>query len=473
MATIRKRQKKTGIIYDIQVKVRDVGAEKIITKTTTFTPDAKMTPVQQERAAVVFAEQFEEEVKKMVLQAITPVDNHNITVRQFGEQWLEKVKRDCSLSYYVKCKEALEDACQYIGGYKVRELNPAIIQRYYDNLDGRKKKTTTVKPKKQFKKILQSYGFNYKKLRYELNIQCNTLCTAYDGGNVSIRWAETLCEKTNVPFDKLFTIIENEEPYAFETIDRYKRCLRAMLAKAKKARLIDDNYASSDYIDFPTRPPREIHCMDDEQAKIFFNTLMECEDIRIKTSLLIFILTGFRRGEVAGLQWKDINFEDETITVSRSITTVTSFGSIIKEPKTETSKRRITMAKTLVTALKEYRQWWLHHTRMLGDVIPDGTDWLFLQGNGTYLNPSMYIQWLRRVLKKAGLKHCSLHSLRHTNITMQIAAGVPMVTVSARAGHARTSTTTDIYAHFIKSGDQFAAQTIDNIFTNNKDEEDE
>lgn len=471
MATIRKRERKSGVIYDIQVKVRDIGGEKTVVKTTTWVPEPKMSPKQQERAVAVFAEQFEDEVKKMVLQAVTPVDNHNITFREFAEQWLIKVKRDYSANYYVKCRTSLDDAYQFIGGYKVKDLNPAIIQRYYDNLDARVKVIQTITPRKNFKKTLESYGFTYKRLRYELNVQCCTLCNAYDGKNVRKSWADDVCRKTQIPFDKLFILKETEEPYAHSTFDRNKRVIRALLSKAKKVRLIADNYASADYIDFPTKPTREIQCLDDEEAKTFFNTLMELDDIRMKTALLIFILTGFRRGEVAGLQWKDINFEDETITVSRSISSVAGFGNIIKEPKTEKSKRRITIAKTLVNALKEYRVWWNKQVNMLGDIIPDETDWLFLQGNGTYLNPNTYIQWLGKVLEKAGLKHCTLHSLRHTNITMQIAAGVPMVTVSARAGHARTSTTTDIYAHFIKSSDQFAAQTIDSLFTGKKNEE--
>ena len=57
-----------------------------------------------------------------------------------------------------------------------------------------------------------------------------------------------------------------------------------------------------------------------------------------------------------------------------------------------------------------------------------------------------------------------MHSLRHTNITMQIAAGVPPVTVAGRAGHARTSTTTDIYSHFLKNSDKTAAKMPENIF---------
>ncbi len=47
---------------------------------------------------------------------------------------------------------------------------------------------------------------------------------------------------------------------------------------------------------------------------------------------------------------------------------------------------------------------------------------------------------------------------------MQIAAGVPLVTVSGRAGHARTSTTTDIYSHLLKSSDKTAAETLEQLF---------
>jgi len=69
--------------------------------------------------------------------------------------------------------------------------------------------------------------------------------------------------------------------------------------------------------------------------------------------------------------------------------------------------------------------------------------------------------WVHKVCDAAGLPYRTVHSLRHTNITMQIAAGVPLVTVAGRAGHARTSTTTDIYSHFLKSSDKTAAEKLE------------
>lgn len=74
------------------------------------------------------------------------------------------------------------------------------------------------------------------------------------------------------------------------------------------------------------------------------------------------------------------------------------------------------------------------------------------------------LRWVHKVCDAAGLPHRTVHSLRHTNITMQIAAGVPLVTVAGRAGHARTSTTTDIYSHFLKSSDKTAAEKLEQLF---------
>lgn len=72
--------------------------------------------------------------------------------------------------------------------------------------------------------------------------------------------------------------------------------------------------------------------------------------------------------------------------------------------------------------------------------------------------------WLQKILVRVGLPKISLHSLRHTNITLQLIAGVDMKTVSARAGHSKASTTSDFYSHFIKNSDIHASEIINKIF---------
>ena len=92
---------------------------------------------------------------------------------------------------------------------------------------------------------------------------------------------------------------------------------------------------------------------------------------------------------------------------------------------------------------------------------------LFTNEKGGFINPDLVLKWLKNMLKKADVGSYTLHSLRHTCITLQLLNGVPLVTASARAGHSRTSTTSDIYAHFLKSSDMQAADVLDSLFTKN------
>ena len=72
---------------------------------------------------------------------------------------------------------------------------------------------------------------------------------------------------------------------------------------------------------------------------------------------------------------------------------------------------------------------------------------------------------MNEMTKEAGVPKVTLRSLRHTNITLQIMEGIPVVTIAQQAGHARPSTTSDIYAYFFQSVDEKAAATLDEIFS--------
>jgi Site-specific recombinase XerD len=472
MATIRKRVNKSGeIVYTIQVKTKNQGSGTTIVQTTTWKPEEGSSQKKAERDAIIFADQFEKDVKRSVSSAVLTPDNPNITFREFCQKWLDRTKKEYSIVYYVKVRDCLELACDYIGGYKLKELNPAIIQSFYNKLDERKKTITKVYPKETFRAVLESYRFDYKRLRYELSIQSCTLANAYNGKTVSKGWADTLAQKTKIPFSKLFEVKTLQEDYADETTHQIKRTVRAVLSMAKKNMLIQDNYASADYINFPRKTPPQLEFMNDEEVHKFFDVLMNYPDIRIKTAMMILILTGFRRGELSGLEWGDIDFDKKTIKIQRALTIVKGYGVILKEPKTENSKRTISISNTLIDVLNEYRAYWYRQREECGDYIMK-SDRLFTKEDGDRVNPGIFQHWLDKVLAEADLPHHTIHSLRHTNITLQIIAGVPITTVSARAGHARTSTTTDIYSYFLKSSDQQAADILDNVLVKKHKEED-
>ena len=178
-------------------------------------------------------------------------------------------------------------------------------------------------------------------------------------------------------------------------------------------------------------------------------------------------MMGIRRGELAGLEWKDIDLDKKTMQIQRACYDISGIGVITKDPKTYTSRRILSIPDTLVKVLKEYKEWYDIRKEALASLWKDN-DRLFISDDGNNIFPGTYKSWLEKVLKKTNItKHITLHSLRHTNITMQLIAGVDLKTVSSRAGHARASTTTDIYSHFIRSSDNHASKIIDDVFNGN------
>ena len=464
MATVRKRKLKNGrLVYDIQVRIKDKGSGEEIVETSTWRADENMNEKKADNEAVIVADKFEKEVIASISGCSARSDLLTITFRDFANNQLEQTKRKWTLSYYVISKRALDFACSRIGGYKVKELTPAIIQNFFNEIDNRTHNVSIITPKPNFKEILKSYGFDYKNLRYDYHVQAATLSHALRGQSVGVKWSNELCRATKIPFNKLFDTIEKKEPYAWETNNKIKRTVRAVLSLAKKNRLVEDNFAQADYIDYPKKVTTPIRFMDDKTAVTFFDFLMSYHNLRIKTAMLIFLLTGFRRGEVCGLEWHDIDFEKRTISVERSVVYVSGYGVFQKEPKTEGSKRTITVAQVLINVLKEYRESWLKMREDCGDYIKP-SDKLFTSQKGDLINPATLETWIKIVIRDSGMEHFTLHSLRHTNITLQIAKGIPLVTVAARAGHSRTSTTSDIYSHFIKTSDENAADALDNFF---------
>ena len=463
MATITKRTTKSGLTYRIQVKIKDKGSGKINVHSTTWKPPAGLSPKQIEREVIIFADKYESDLKMSLTASNEQGISPSTLLKDYANWWLERRKDEISASYYMNCSVAIKDIVENIGGYKLCELNPTIIQRFYDKLDKKEKTVTTVTAKPELREVMKKKNAGYVQLTEQEGFNSATLCAALAGKNISLEYAKRLADRLGCSVNSIFNVKQTKELYAYETMHKVKRTLRAILSTAKKQRIINDNYASADYISFPKRPAREIDYMNDEDAKKFYAAADACTDIRCKTAAIILLLTGLRRGELCGLEWEDIDFDAATLTVARSVTTVAGFGAVEKEPKTESSKRVIAISDKLISVLMEYKGWYEQYRNDMGDRWQNSNR-LFIAEEGGRIYPGTIDNWVHKICDEAGLPQRTVHSLRHTNITMQIAAGVPLVTVSGRAGHARTSTTTDIYSHFLKSSDKTAAEKLEKIF---------
>ena len=462
--SIKKHKNKDGkTVYYLQAKVYDKNTKNYEYAYDTWEPEGRMTEKQQEKKAREEADKLHKALKKRVCGSLNVLSKASATFEEFSEIWLENSDNNHALSYNTTCRNLLKEINQSIGHYKLCELDQFIIQDYYDKLDKKVRIVETITPKPDIKENLISKGFGYNRLRYDLEIQHCTLSRAYNGMNVSRAWAETLCEKTGIPFDELFTSHQEKEKYAFETIDKYKRTICSVLSLAQKKGFVQINYAKSEYLTFPKKPRSKTKSMSEEEAQRFVSFLLdEYDDIKGKTALLSIILTGMRKGEAAALEWSDVDFDKCTIDINKAIVTITGHGAKEGTPKSDSSFRNIEVTEILFSELSKYKEWQDEQREILGDQWIESNK-IITNTKGGPIHPSYYNYHLNKVLEKGNFQHYTVHELRHTFINLLHEEGYAGATLSASVGHSKPSVTSNIYSHKSTKRTKALAEKIGNI----------
>lgn len=457
MASIEKQKRLYGDCYVIRTNFVNPITKETIRKGMTWRIPENMRCIDAHNEALRLALEFENNLKEQISCGF---ELTNYTIEEYSAVYLEFIKKNNSVTYFIRAEELLGYLNKKIGKIKICKLNPYLIQKYFDDVDSEKRIVEYIYPKKDFKDTLDSF-YTYTILRRELKIQHYTLSKAYKGKNVSLKWANKLCEMTQIPFEKLFNRKTELFDYAYRTKHQRKIILRQLLAFAKRRRIIKENYATADFVFYSkNRQPVEIKVMNKNEVIKFFNIIINHNDLRIKVAMLLFLFTGFRRSEVAGLKWDDIDFDNRRISIKRIIISVHGYGTIEKEPKTLGSIRTITISEQLCKILKEYQK--------VSLIKKNKQKWLFIKKNGNVISSETFLIWLRKILKEYNFPNYTIHSLRHTNITLQLLNGVPLPIVSARAGHSTPSTTFNYYSHFLVGEDDVAVRTLDYFFEQNK-----
>ncbi len=190
--------------------------------------------------------------------------------------------------------------------------------------------------------------------------------------------------------------------------------------------------------------------------------LLQDEPFNRRMVFILAIYCGMRRGEIYGLEWPDIDFHNNTITISRTSLHTAQRGTYTDEPKTEKSKRCIKVADNVMQVLKDYHRWLIETRFMMGAHWQAG-DRLFINKEGFPENPNNIENWWGRFCKRTGFRYIKFHSFRHFNATQLIANGTDIKTVSSSLGHSNINTTMDIYAHSIAEQQARAAQALSDV----------
>lgn len=159
--------------------------------------------------------------------------------------------------------------------------------------------------------------------------------------------------------------------------------------------------------------------------------------------IYLCLYTGMRIGEICALQWKDIDLENSTINISKTIQRIYDYADgdaevktkvVIDLPKSASSERRIPIPSTLNRQLKVRR----------GECSEED---YFLTSNEHYIEPRSYYAKYKAAMKKYGLGHYNFHALRHTFATRCIEIGFDPKVLSEILGHSDVKITLDRYVH--------------------------
>ncbi len=249
--------------------------------------------------------------------------------------------------------------------------------------------------------------------------------------------------------------IHTGEALSAKTIREHHNVISKILETAWKWGLVDENVAKR--ADPPPVHSKETECLDEKEVSKVFK-LIENEPIQYKTMITLLIMFGLRRGELCGLEWKDVDFENKRLHIRRTSQYVNK-QIITKSTKTEKSNRVLTIDSYTLNLLKEYKQWQDEKIIETGKFWQD-YDRLFTKVDGTPIHPDTVGDWWDKFQIKNGLKHHSLHSLRHTNASLLIACNTDVATVSGRLGHSNPNTTLKVYSHMFAARDVAAAENM-------------
>lgn len=183
------------------------------------------------------------------------------------------------------------------------------------------------------------------------------------------------------------------------------------------------------------------------------------------SAMMLFVrlaaTTGSRRGEVLALVWADIDFVYRRVRLVHGM--VEADGGPVRQERKTKNANCVDLDDDTMMLLHEQRSRCVieaERRRVGVDVLP-------LFGKPSDVTRPWTPNWVTKrfavVLDEAGVAHLRLHDLRHFVATQMLAAGVPLPVVSARLGHARVSTTLNVYAASIPAWDRAAAETLSSL----------
>jgi len=249
------------------------------------------------------------------------------------------------------------------------------------------------------------------------------------------------------------------EGLSAQTVVHCHRVLKGALGRGCRWQLLSRNPADS--VDPPTPQRYQIPTLSLEDAN---RLLAIADETRYGTLVFVAALTGMRVGELCGLRWVDVDFDNGALAVRQTLQWMSGEGFTTRQPKTYRSTRPVSLGPDTIERLKDHRLKQLKERLNVGAIYNDN-DLVFATTEGKPIHPStLRAAWLK-IAAESGLK-MRLHDLRHLHASLLLRQGTHPKIVSERLGHSTVGITLDLYSHTGPTLQVQAATDLESLLAN-------
>lgn len=256
-----------------------------------------------------------------------------------------------------------------------------------------------------------------------------------------------------------------QEHYQTDTAKLYINIMASLFNYAVKMNIIDLSPFKGVTLKKKEDKKKKENFLESSQIPQLLDAIKEEDNMQVYTFVFLLVYTGMRQGEARALSWSDVDFFNNTISITKTVTRDENDREKVgTTPKTKESNRTIfiskAVAKTLRTWQNEQRATFLKRGMRLNDNAL-----IFSNLNGDIISPTVIRYHFDKAIKAHNLTRVTLHGLRHTYISLMIELGEQPINVAHNVGHSSLDMIMSVYDAMTTERKRKSADIIDAFIT--------
>jgi len=248
--------------------------------------------------------------------------------------------------------------------------------------------------------------------------------------------------------------VKSDKPLSADTVGKTRQLITTIFSEAVRKEIMLRNpcklttpIGKQDYY-------KAQGFLDAEQAKMLLKAL-DSVDFQFKVIITLLLYSGARAGEITGLRFSCVDFENNVIHINKTLTYIPRKGFSLQPPKTRNSERYIALPQNVMDLLKQHKEMQVVTNSEIQDMC-------FVGAKGGFYGESVLNKRFKKLCARIGLPvNIHVHSLRHTASALMINSDIPTRVISEQLGHANTVITENVYGHVFAESKVKAMRAIE------------